>query len=296
MKSLGRIPVRLRIAFIIVMAGGTFYWSYQLGETVYGKYTALVQHDKVMTRTVSDLTESLTTLTNEYRITIDALHTAQNTIASYEEQIGKLTGTVGTYEKLSRLDPELLKKYSKVYFLNEHYVPSSLSTIDPIYISGKGRVLQIHTRVWPRLRSLLENAQSNNIDILITSAYRSFEQQKALKSGYRVVYGAGTANQFSAEQGYSEHQLGTTIDFTTKKSGGVLQGFDKTPAFTWLTQHAYEYGFVLSYPKNNKYYTYEPWHWRYVGLDLARKLHEEGTYLYNLDQRDIDGYLVSIFD
>ena len=115
MKLLRRISTPLRIAFVVVLASGTLYWSYQLGKTVYERYAQLVRHDKQMTATVQTLTNSLATITDEYRMTSDALHTAQNTIASYEEQIGKLTGTVGTYEKLSRLDPELLKKYSKIY-------------------------------------------------------------------------------------------------------------------------------------------------------------------------------------
>jgi hypothetical protein len=53
---------------------------------------------------------------------------------------------------------------------------------------------------------------------------------------------------------------------------------------------------VLSYPKNNKYYIYEPWHWRYVGVSLATWLHDNGKYLYDVDQREIDEYLLTIFD
>jgi D-alanyl-D-alanine carboxypeptidase len=87
-----------------------------------------------------------------------------------------------------------------------------------------------------------------------------------LKSQYRVTYGAGTANSFSADQGYSEHQLGTTVDFTTPKVGGTLTGFDKTDSYKWLQNNAYKYGFILSYPSSNGYYIFEPWHWRFVGL------------------------------
>ena len=72
--------------------------------------------------------------------------------------------------------------------------------------------------------------------------------------------------------------------------------FEKTPAFTWLKENAHDYGFILSYPKGNLYYQYEPWHWRFVGEDLAEDLFEDGKEFYELDQREIDEYLVDIFD
>jgi hypothetical protein len=120
-------------------------------------------------------------------------------------------------------------------------------------------------------------------------------EQASLKSAYTTSYGSG-ANKFSADQGYSEHQLGTTLDFNTTKRSSVLSGFDKTPEYKWLTENAYKYGFVISYPKENKYYIYEPWHWRFVGISLATRIHDDNTYLYALDQRDIDTYLINLFD
>jgi D-alanyl-D-alanine carboxypeptidase len=111
-----------------------------------------------------------------------------------------------------------------------------------------------------------------------------------------VTYGSG-ANAFSADQGYSEHQLGTTFDFTTEGiGGGLVTSFENTPAFAWLKDNAHKYGFTLSYPKDNAYYVYEPWHWRFVGEDLAEDLHEAGKTFYDWDQREIDKYLIKIFD
>ena len=91
-------------------------------------------------------------------------------------------------------------------------------------------------------------------------------------------------------------KLGTAVDLTTTGLGGGLDGFEKTPAFAWLLSNAYRYGFVLSYPPNNQYYVFEPWHWRYVGVKLATDLRTEGKYFYDLDQREIDKYLSNIFD
>lgn len=257
------------------------------------------------------------TLTNDVEVYSNALSIVQNKLAStkYEKaivdnnllrekensaifanQIQSLTGTVGVLEKLSKTDSELLKKYSKVYFLNENYVPPKLISIPSQYLFEIDKKVEIHEQVWPHLQTMLESALADGIKIQIASGYRSFGTQAGLKSTYKVVYGAGTANKFSADQGYSEHQLGTTLDFTTAEIGGNLVGFEKTKAYTWLTNNAYKFGFAMSYPKDNTYYIYEPWHYRYVSIPLATSLHNDKLNFYDLDQRVIDGYLINFFD
>ena len=224
------------------------------------------------------------------------LQAAQNENDAIVGQINQLSGTVGDLQKLSTIDPQLLEKYSKVYFLSENYAPTSLSAIDTQYLFDKSKAELILAGVLPRLEALLAAAGRDGVALQIVSAYRSFYEQASLKFGYKITYGAGTANQFSAEQGYSEHQLGTAVDFTTQQIGAAFSKFDGTDGFQWLTNNAYKYGFVLSYPKNNTYYIYEPWHWRYVGVALAAKLHDSNQYFYNLSQREIDSYLISFFD
>ncbi len=219
-----------------------------------------------------------------------------NEVSSFQGQLNGITSTVGALQRLSQTDPELLKKYSKVYFLNENYVPASLTKINPIYIYDKAKSLQFLTKAEPFLENLLSAANNAGLNLEVISAYRSFGAQGGLKSSYKVTYGAGTANQFSAEQGYSEHQLGTAVDFTTPKIGTAFSGFSKTAEYTWLTNNAYLYGFSLSYPTNNNYYVFEPWHWRFVGDSLAAYMHQSNQYFYDLDQRYIDTYLVKLFD
>jgi len=210
-------------------------------------------------------------------------------------QIEGIQGTVGILEKLSRTDPELLKKYSKVYFLNDNYVPETFIKIEPKYTYDSQKDYLIYAKIWPFLQDLLMAAENATTQIKIISAYRSFGTQSGLKSSYTMIYGSG-ANKFIADQGYSEHQLGTTLDFTMSEIGAAYLNFEKTPAYQWLLENAYEYGFILSYPKNNIYYQFEPWHWRFVGRGLADKLHQEGKNFYDLDQREIDQYLISFFD
>lgn len=215
--------------------------------------------------------------------------------ADFEENLGKISDSVGTLEKLNETDKELLQKYSKVYFLNEHYVPQDLTRIGREYLTDPEKRLQIHTSVQPYLEDMLAAALDDEIEIKVLSAYRSFGEQTSLKANYKVTYGSG-ANQFSADQGYSEHQLGTTVDLTSPENNLTLNNFQGTRAYEWLKDHAWEYGFTLSYPENNAYYEYEPWHWRFVGKSLARKLYRDGVYFYDMEQREIDKFLLNIFD
>ncbi len=212
----------------------------------------------------------------------------------FADQIDTISGTVGVLDKLSKTDPELLQKYSKVYFLNEHYMPGLVLEIPEEFLANSSEKELIHEKVYPSLLKLLDSAKEDGLNITVVSAYRSFDEQKSLKNAYTTTYGSG-ANAFSADQGYSEHQLGTTADFSTKELAGSLNGFETSEAYAWLLENAYKYGFALSYPKDNAYYVFEPWHWRYVGKDLARDLQKKGKYFYDLDQREIDTYLVSLF-
>lgn len=220
---------------------------------------------------------------------------ATETLDSFSSKIDTLTSTVGTLEKFKNTDPELLRKYSKVFFLNENYMPKGLADIESQYLYPAKKSLLFLSQAYPFLKNMLDAANAEGLQLQVISAYRSFDQQSDLKSSYKVTYGSG-ANTFSADQGYSEHQLGTTVDLTTPKVGATFSGFSKTPEYAWLMANAYKYGFILSYPPNNSYYIYEPWHWRFVGVALATRLHEEKENFYNLTERQIDPYIVTIFD
>lgn len=212
------------------------------------------------------------------------------------DRLNEITGEVETIKKLEEIDPELLKKYSKVYFLNENYEPSGLVEIPEKFLAPDKEEEYFHKKAWPFLREMMEDAKYDGVNPEIVSGYRSFDEQTELKAKYDIIYGEGTANQFSAYQGYSEHQLGTTIDITTKEMEGSLLNFEQTKLFTWLEKNAHKYGFVLSYPENNQSYIYEPWHWRFVGIKLATDIYKRGEYFYDLDQREIDGYRLYLFD
>ena len=236
-------------------------------------------------RETVDLNERLRDLATEQKEANEALVALSEDLESAEEN----------FEKFQEIDRELLQKYSKVFFLNENYVPSELADVDPEYLRDS-KQLQFHGRAIDQLHALMKRARGKNIDINIASAYRSFEYQQQIKAGFVRQFGSG-ANRFSADQGFSEHQLGTTVDFSTESLGGaVTKRFEDTDAFAWLVDNAHRYGFVMSYPEGNAYYLYEPWHWRFVGEDLARDLHRENKFFYDLEQREINEYLFEIFE
>jgi LAS superfamily LD-carboxypeptidase LdcB len=173
--------------------------------------------------------------------------------SEFQTQLNVLASSVHTIVKEAANDEELLQKYSKVYFLNENYSPKNLVTIDQILIAEENKTLLFHAQAYPFLVRMIAAATAQGIDIRIASAFRSFEEQAGLKSRYKMTYGSG-ANAFSADQGYSEHQLGTTCDLTSPDTGGISLKFEKGKAYEWLTNNAYKFGFILSYPKNNTYY------------------------------------------
>ncbi|MDZ4226343.1 MAG: M15 family metallopeptidase [Patescibacteria group bacterium] len=285
---------KIAAVLIALTIGSTAAYSYV-------RISALTERVISLETTLASTTALLIGTIEETQANLSATLTAQkesleNQLGSVSDYLNDVSGTVGDLEKLAKTDPELLAKYSKVFFLNENYAPERVVDIDTQYLYNEQNPELIHELVWPKLEDLLEDAKRDDIELYILSAYRSFDEQGALKGAYAVTYGAGTANTFSADQGYSEHQLGTTVDFITTGLGGQLQGFDKTAGYQWLLKNAHKHGFTLSYPANNGYYIFEPWHWRYVGVDLATDLYRDGKHFYDLDQREIDKYLVDIFE
>lgn len=288
-----KVNLKIAGASLAIIAGlssaGYLYWNLDNENTqLQERVTNL---DQRLASTTADLEKSR----SDNMVLSQVLKTEQDKNNIFQAKINEVATIVGTLEKLSKTDEELLKKYSKIYFLSENYIPSQLSSIDPQYLYEKNRPQLIHSGASEKLQALLGAAEQAGNKVQIISAYRSFYEQEVLKYGYTVVYGTG-ANQFSADQGYSEHQLGTAVDFTTIELKSNFTAFEQSPAFRWLNDNAYKYGFILSYPKGNAFYKFEPWHWRYVGVALATYLHDQSKRFYELDQREIAGYLITIFN
>jgi len=244
---------------------------------------------------VEELDSELKELKDDLDDLIDDYEDEQNRNEEFEDQLKDLAGTLGDLEKLEGIDEELLAKYSKVSFLNENYMPDKVEKINNRYVQDGKDPQYFHARAIDFLEDMFKAAADDDIDLLVVSAYRSFDEQTALKGQFTQIYGTG-ANAFSADQGFSEHQLGTTVDITVESVGGTFNSFAETEAYEWLLDNAYKYGFILSYPEGNEFYIFEPWHWRFVGTDLARKLDRSDETFYTMDQREINTYLLELFD
>ena len=138
------------------------------------------------------------------------------------------------------------------------------------------------------LGRLVKGAAAAGEDLEVTSAYRSYEEQRRSHKRSMRVFGA-EAGRMSATPGHSQHQLGTAVDFTNAAAGHqVTRYFGRTSAYGWLERHAWEYGFVLAYPKGKEEqtgYEWEPWHFRYVGIEDAERLEESNLSLQEFLER-----------
>ncbi len=118
--------------------------------------------------------------------------------------------------------------------------------------------------------------------LAVQSAFRSYQYQVTTFQSWVARSSEEHARTVSARPGHSEHQLGTAIDFRSADDATPpwqLDDFADTDAGGWLRDHAWEYGFVLSYPKGasaETCYAYEPWHYRYVGRDIAAAIQASG--------------------
>ncbi|MEM9423481.1 MAG: M15 family metallopeptidase [Spirochaetota bacterium] len=167
-----------------------------------------------------------------------------------------------------RTNPALSLFVGKQHPLPQNYVPNDLVALRQYSELNLGRdSLQLRKLLIPDLLKMNAAAQADNVVLWIGSGYRSFTRQGDIFRRYAQRDGAERANRYSARAGESEHQLGLTIDFLP-----ISQSFAHTAAGRWLSQHALEFGFSLSYPKNQEPlsgYIYEPWHYRYVGTPVV---------------------------
>lgn len=119
-------------------------------------------------------------------------------------------------------------------------------------------------------QKLSDAAAQEGLDLYIGSDYRDYAYQVKIYNNYCNLYGSEQADSFSARPGYSEHQTGLTIDCNT-----IDDAFGDTPEAVWLAQHCADYGFIIRFPQGKEDvtgYQYEPWHIRYVGVDIAKEI------------------------
>ncbi len=164
---------------------------------------------------------------------------------------------------------------NKYYYLTEDYEPGDLVTLTGDYNKGVNNMMRREAA--DAFMEMADAAKLDNIIIRNASAYRNYEYQENLYNNYVTRDGKEAADTYSARAGYSEHQTGLVSDINQ-----IETAFENTDAFRWLSENAYKYGFILRFPKDKENitgYKYEPWHYRYVGKDVAKIIYDEDITL-----------------
>lgn len=205
---------------------------------------------------------------------------------------------------LNTTDEKYLIIVNKQNPLGEEYKPESLMNVDKSY-TWYEKTVQLQEATAQAAIAMINEMKAAGIDdIYITSGYRSYDYQKTLFDNYMYeeylkdktltkAQREEKVRQYSAYPGESEHQSGLCVDFITSDmksdlvnytnentKGGI--GFAETEAFSWLCENAHKFGFILRYPDgktDETGYSYESWHYRFVGIDAATKIHNANTTL-----------------
>lgn len=165
-----------------------------------------------------------------------------------------------------------IKRINGIYYVNDILIANKTYALPKDY--APGGLLSDFNNAFETMR---KDAANQGINLKVVSGYRSYSTQNAIYNRYVNRDGVATADTYSARAGYSEHQSGFAADINS-----LDQAFINTPEGKWLNENCYKYGFIIRYPHNKESltgYMYEPWHIRYIGKNIAKKLYNNGSWL-----------------
>ena len=195
-------------------------------------------------------------------------------------------------DKEDYTDAVEVKKYSTDMLINKHrylsesFEPNDLVEIDSKYTDEKD--LKVSRLALNAYVSMYEAALKDGCQITINSAYRSYADQEEIVNKYTNAYGQAYVDKYVAKAGFSEHQTGLALDIGSKNS----RVFENSKEFDWMQNNAYKYGFIYRYDKryeNITKFRNEAWHYRYVGKEIAKYVHEHNNM-------SLDEYFVIFLD
>lgn len=162
----------------------------------------------------------------------------------------------------------------------ENYVPADLAVPNvALRLSKNEEQMKFSTQAITDLEAMFAAAKNDGVDMVFGSGYRSYALQKQFYDSYVAKDGAAEADRYSARAGHSEHQTGLSVDFTRADGKCHLEEcFADTEQGKWLAANAHKYGFILRYTKTKESvtgYQYEPWHFRYIGKELAAEMRKQ---------------------
>ena len=186
------------------------------------------------------------------------------------------------FKHICNFKEELKYRYSNYYKTNKNLsledivtrvnIPNNLEKTNSDY-SKKGMMLVKEAK--DMFEKMYYDAKKEGYNIRIMSSYRSYNYQEKLYNNYKNKEGKEEADKYSARPGFSEHQTGLCVDIDDKNLN--YEDFYKSSSYEWMINNSYKYGFILRYPKDKENitgYIYESWHYRYVGIDIAKYIHD----------------------
>jgi LAS superfamily LD-carboxypeptidase LdcB len=196
------------------------------------------------------------------------------------DTVFELSGTYYSPYTATAEVPELSETMlvNKTYYLPETFEPSGLTELSTWYAAPGRSLSAVGAEAFQKL---CDAGRAVGVTFYATSAYRSYADQETIYNSYVSSMGQTTADLTSARPGFSEHQTGLAVDVAASNEDDVEE-FKDTNAFLWLSTNCTDYGWILRYPEGMESitsYEYEPWHYRYVGVETAKAMAASGlTY------------------
>lgn len=208
---------------------------------------------------------------------------------------------VGTFEGDANFSKTILVNFKNPLPADHDYKADLIVFPKEYKWYSQGEVYRkLNKDMWPYLKAMMDAARADGVEIGVISAWRDYGTQKALfdnkvntlkKQGYSQADAEKKAATSIAIPGQSEHHTGLAVDFNTTQ-----QSFENTKAYKWLKENAENYGFIMRYAKDKMDITggiiYEPWHWRFVGINIAKEMNDLGfCYEEYCEYKGLEGYV-----
>jgi len=178
-----------------------------------------------------------------------------------------------------------------IYVSRDYALPANYSPSLRVCVESYPEKIQMEATAARQYKAMYDAAKVDGAELIPYSGYRSIERQKTnfdrliqtnVNRGHTYAEAVNIAAQSILPPGCSEHSAGLAMDITRPGVWDTSVSFESTKEFIWLTAHAHEYGFIMRYPKDKfalTQITYEPWHWRYVGVGPATEMKKSGQCL-----------------
>lgn len=190
-------------------------------------------------------------------------------------------------EETKEEEEHLPEDWNLILVNKTHPIPEDYE----VELKSIGSGHQIDARAYDDFKAMIQASKQDGVTIYVTSSYRDMDKQitlyekktdSYLQQGYSLEDALSKAGQVVAVPGTSEHHLGLAIDVVSSEYRKLDEKQENTKGFQWMKAHSWEYGFILRYPNGSTDITgiiYEPWHFRYVGLEAAKEIYERGITL-----------------